>query len=324
MDGRAQAGPRAGRGRARGGAVARAERPAAGSNLIWGTALQAADVEGAGWRAFRGGREVYEVNPRWTTAAQPDKNDRLDARAVALLVWREAGALPSSRSTTTRDARRWSLIASPTGCTTRRITSCSSSTRTTRRACPSCAGGPARAGGVRDHAARRRSSSGRPPSAGGAAPEAGPGADQGAHRGDRGSPVVDRGISLLTAGALAGHPRPRPSLPATRSSRPTPGAPVEKLRSISLNRGGNRRLNAIVYRIALTQLRCSQRPGLSRPAARRGSAARRCAPSRRPRDLAAVASALVASRPVACWCSLRSHLAAVHGQRLDTCSHAPP
>lgn len=63
-------------------------------------------IEGA-WNYGRGlaqhlvaaGETVYEVNPRWTAqsrrrARRLDKNDRLDARAVAGLVWREAGTLP--------------------------------------------------------------------------------------------------------------------------------------------------------------------------------------------------------------------------------------
>jgi hypothetical protein len=42
---------------------------------------------------------VAEVNPRWTApgrrrARQPGKHDRLDAPAVAFLVWREAATLP--------------------------------------------------------------------------------------------------------------------------------------------------------------------------------------------------------------------------------------
>jgi len=45
------------------------------------------------------GETVYEVNPRWTAlgrrrARRPGKTDRLDARAVALLVRQEASALP--------------------------------------------------------------------------------------------------------------------------------------------------------------------------------------------------------------------------------------
>jgi transposase len=45
------------------------------------------------------GETVYEVNPRWTaigrrSARKPGKTDRLDARAVALLVRQEASTLP--------------------------------------------------------------------------------------------------------------------------------------------------------------------------------------------------------------------------------------
>ena len=45
------------------------------------------------------GETVYEVNPRWTaigrrSARKPGKTDRLDARAVALLVRQETSALP--------------------------------------------------------------------------------------------------------------------------------------------------------------------------------------------------------------------------------------
>ncbi len=72
---------------------------ALGGDVHWG-------LEGA-WNYGRGlaqqlvaaGATVYEVNPRWTAegrrrARRTDKNDRRDARAVALLVWREAAALP--------------------------------------------------------------------------------------------------------------------------------------------------------------------------------------------------------------------------------------
>ena len=75
----------------------------------WGAALPGPcrwGIEGA-WNYGRGlaealvagGAAVYEVNPRWTAngrrrARKTDKSDRLDARAVALVVWREATALP--------------------------------------------------------------------------------------------------------------------------------------------------------------------------------------------------------------------------------------
>src|SRR5919199_4614605 len=70
-----------------------------GDTCRWG-------IEGA-WNHGRGlaqhlveqGAAVYEVNPRWTAAGRRaarrrDKSDRRDARAVALLVWREAASLP--------------------------------------------------------------------------------------------------------------------------------------------------------------------------------------------------------------------------------------
>jgi transposase len=71
-----------------------------GDSRRWG-------IEGA-WNYGRGlaqhlvgaGAEVYEVNPRWTAAGRRAarrraKSDRLDARAVARLVWREAASLPA-------------------------------------------------------------------------------------------------------------------------------------------------------------------------------------------------------------------------------------
>ena len=70
------------------------------------------------------------------------------------------------------------------------------------------------------------------------------------------------GISLLTAGALAGilgpgrRFRSDAQLAAYAGAAPVEASSAERVRH-RLNRGGNRRLNAIVYRIALTQLRCS-------------------------------------------------------------------
>lgn len=63
-------------------------------------------IEGA-WNYGRGlaqflvpaGESVYEINPRWTaagrrTARQRGKSDSLDGRSIALLVWREGPSLP--------------------------------------------------------------------------------------------------------------------------------------------------------------------------------------------------------------------------------------
>jgi len=79
------------------------------SLIEWATALPTPriwGIEGA-WSYGRGlaqqavseGETVYEVNPRWTAlgrrrARKPDKSDRLDARAVAHFVRQEASSLP--------------------------------------------------------------------------------------------------------------------------------------------------------------------------------------------------------------------------------------
>ena len=78
--------------------------------VVWAAALDGDSrwgIEGA-WNYGRGlaqflveaGATVYEVNARWTAAGRrrartPGKSDGLDARAVALVVWREAGTLPA-------------------------------------------------------------------------------------------------------------------------------------------------------------------------------------------------------------------------------------
>ncbi len=70
------------------------------------------------------------------------------------------------------------------------------------------------------------------------------------------------GVSLLTAGALAGILGPGrrfasdAQLAAYAGAAPLEASSGERVRH-RLNRGGNRRLNAILYRIALTQARCS-------------------------------------------------------------------
>ena len=85
--------------------------------LGWASSLDGVrrwGVEGA-WNYGRGlsqhllgaGEEVYEVNPRWTAemrkrSRKRGKSDRLDARAVAELVWREG----SGEGTTAREALR--------------------------------------------------------------------------------------------------------------------------------------------------------------------------------------------------------------------------
>ncbi len=70
------------------------------------------------------------------------------------------------------------------------------------------------------------------------------------------------GVSLLTAGALAGLLGPGhrfqtdAQLAAYAGVAPLEASSAERVRH-RLNRGGNRQLNAILYRIAVTQARCS-------------------------------------------------------------------
>ena len=70
------------------------------------------------------------------------------------------------------------------------------------------------------------------------------------------------GVDLLTAAALAGilgpgrRFRSDAQLAAYAGVAPLEASSAERVRH-RLNRGGNRRFNAILYRIALTQARCS-------------------------------------------------------------------
>jgi transposase len=84
------------------------------------------------------------------------------------------------------------------------------------------------------------------------------------------------GIGLLAAGALAGILRP--GLRFTSDAQLAAYAGVAPLEASSagyirhrLNRGGHRRLNAILYRVAVMQMRLSPRgPGVCSPALARG------------------------------------------------------
>src|SRR5436853_6781406 len=81
-------------------AWAAAHAASSGTERRWG-------IEGAGnygrglaQHLTAAGETVYDINPRWTAqgrrqARRPGKSDRLDARAVALVVWREAATLPA-------------------------------------------------------------------------------------------------------------------------------------------------------------------------------------------------------------------------------------
>jgi transposase len=73
---------------------------ALGGDTRWGIAEAWNYGRGLAQFLVEAGASVYEVSARWTAAGRrrartPGKSDGLDARAVALAVWREAGTLPT-------------------------------------------------------------------------------------------------------------------------------------------------------------------------------------------------------------------------------------
>jgi transposase len=247
-------------------------------------------IEGA-WNDGRGlaqhligeGAEVYEVNPRWTAAGRRaarrrDKSDRLDARAVALLVWREAASLPAVAAED--DTAVLELLVSE------RAGALAEATRLRNRlhqlllqldpeyarhlpARTSQAGLRAVEGyatvadsAVQQHraaAVRRLAQRLRLALAQAKALAAQIGALAARHC----APLTERcGVGLLTAGALAGILGPGrrfgsdAQLAAYAGVAPLEASSAERVRH-RLNRTGNRRRNAILHRIALTQARCS-------------------------------------------------------------------
>ena len=247
-------------------------------------------IEGA-WNYGRGlaqylvraGETVYEVNPRWTaqsrrTARKPGKSDRLDARAVALLVWREAPTLPAvaaEDATAVLDllvTEREDALADATRVRNQLHQLLLQLDPEYRRHLPNLqtkAGLHAveayqtaserdldqeRAAAVRRLAKRLRLAQEQ--------------ADDLERQIERRvaadfSPLMRLcGINFLTAGAVAGILGPGQRF--TTEAQVAAYAGVAPLEASSaggvrhrLNRGGNRRLNAILYRIAVTQARCS-------------------------------------------------------------------
>ena len=250
-----------------------------GGDRQWG-------IEGA-WGYGRGlaqhlvaaGETVYEVNARWTasgrrSARRPGKNDRLDARAVALLVRQETPTLPQVQAED--ETAVLNLLA------TEREQALSESTRLRNqihalllqldpeyqvhlpmlKSRASLAaletyiapgGGPLqleRAASVRRLAQRLRLALTQ--------------AEELASRirdsaAEDFSPLTRLcGVNLLTAGTLAGVLGPGrrfatdAQLAAYAGVAPLEASSAGYVRH-RLNRGGNRRLNAILYRIALTQ-----------------------------------------------------------------------
>jgi transposase len=255
-----------------------------GGSRRWG-------VEGA-WNYGRGlaqhlvaaGEVVYEVNARWTaqerrSARRPGKSDALDARAVATVVLREAPGLPlvhvddetgvldllvTEREAAVGEATRLRnqihrLLAQVDPEYRTRIPNLqtrSGLTAVDGYAVPDDASAldRERAAAVRRLARRLRLA-----------------LDQideleeqiGERAGARFAPLTRLcGVNVLTAGALAGILGPGRRWRTDAQLAAYAGvAPLEAssagLTRHRLNRGGNRRLNAILYRIALTQARHS-------------------------------------------------------------------
>ena len=247
-------------------------------------------IEGA-WGYGRGlaqdlvaaGERVYEVNARLTAegrrrARARGKSDRLDARAVAEVLRREGEALPGVgaedetaildllvgerdgalvEATRLRNQLHQLLLQLDPEYRARlpSLTSKAGVAALERYASPSDRPLDAeRAASVRRLAQRLRL----------ARDQADGLARQIRARAQTGfSPLTRlRGVNLLTAGALAGILGPgrrfatEAQLAAYAGVAPLEASSAGRVRH-RLNRGGNRRLNAILYRSALTQARCS-------------------------------------------------------------------
>lgn len=119
-----------------------------GAERRWGSEGAGNDGRGRAQHLTAAGETVYDINPRWTApgrrqARRPGKSERLDARAVALVVWREAASLPAlpreAQDETAvlallvRARGRW--LRPPVGATSG-TPRCSNSLPNTRRPCP--------------------------------------------------------------------------------------------------------------------------------------------------------------------------------------------
>jgi transposase len=277
-------GPNSPQGWAEGAAGAAAPVAPSGAARQWG--IEGAGNYGRGLAQYLVGQgeTVYDINPRWTAAErqrarQPGKSDRLDARAVALVVWREAATLPPLQAEAQDETAVLDLLATaregalaeatrlrnqlhalllqldpqykahlPALDTEAGIAAAEAYTGPGRSALP-CA----QAASVRRLAQRLRLATGQA-------------ADLEqqieTRAAARFSPLTHlKGINVLTAGALAGILGPgrrfssEAQVAAYAGVAPLEASSAGQVRH-RLNRGGNRRLNAILYRIALTQLRC--------------------------------------------------------------------
>jgi transposase len=245
-------------------------------------------IEGA-WNYGRGlaqqlvasGETVYEVNPRWTalsrrSARKAGKSDPLDAHAVAMLVWREGDALPhvaAEDETVILDllvTERESALAEATRLRNQMHYLLLQLDPEYRAHLPN----------LQTQAGLTALESYTPPQATDLAQERATAVRRLAQRlrlaldqaeelaaqirtraGQSFSPLTRLcGINLLTAGALAGIMGPGRRFASDAQLAAYAGVAPLEASSASvvrhrLNRGGNRRLNAILYRIALTQAR---------------------------------------------------------------------
>jgi transposase len=277
-------GPNSPEGWAEVAAWAAAHAATSGAERRWG--IEGAGHYGRGLAQYLVGQgeTVYDINPRWTAAERqrarkPGKSDRLDARAVALVVWREAASLPPVQREEQDETAVLDLLVREREGALAEATRLRNQLHATLLhldpqykahlpALTTPAGiaaaeaytGPertplqrAQAASVRRLAQRLRL----------ATEHAAALAQQIAARAQAGfSPLTRlKGINLLTAGALAGLLGPgrrfssEAQLAAYAGVAPLEASSAGRVRH-RLNRGGNRRLNAILYRIALTQARC--------------------------------------------------------------------
>jgi transposase len=225
------------------------------------------------------GETVYEINSRWTAlgrrhARKPGKSDRLDARAVALFVRQEAANLPTVNAedkTAVLDlltTERGAALAEATRLRNQihallmqadpdyhsylpNLKSRSALDALEAYALPG--GSPLqaqRAAAVRRLAARLRLALSQ-------AAQLAEEIEELARR--RFSPLTNLcGVNLITAGTLAGILGPGDRFATDAQLAAYAGvAPLEAssagLVRHRLNRGGNRRLNSVLYRVVLTQ-----------------------------------------------------------------------
>lgn len=248
---------------------------------VWGVEGAGGYGRGLAQQLVAAGETVYEVNARWTAlgrrhARKPGKSDRLDARAVALFVRQEAGNLPTVQAedktavldllTTEREAAlaeatrlrnqihallfqvepeyraRFKNLRSRTALEAlKRYTSPGKGMVDEQRAAA-----------IRRLGKRLRLALSQVDELT---------SEIQAHAAEDFAPLTRLcGVNLLTAGALAGilGPGQRFSsdaeLAAYAGVAPLEASSAGRVRH-RLNRGGNRRLNSVLYYVALTQAR---------------------------------------------------------------------